>query len=64
MRTQAGDHVRYIDFDSVEAEVVVMHPLANVRDGFPGFIGQDPSTGASRWGFDGQILAINGEEVD
>lgn len=56
--------MRYIDFDSVEAEVVVMHPLANVRDGFPGFIGQDPSTGASRWGFDGQILAINGEEVD
>lgn len=55
--------MRYIDFDSVEAEVIVMHALANVRNGFPGFIGQDPGTGASRWGFDAQILTINGEEV-
>jgi hypothetical protein len=63
MKTRPGDRVRYINFDGVEAEVVVLHPIMDVRDKVPGFIGHDPITGENRWGYDAQILSINGEEV-
>lgn len=64
MRTKPGDVVVYEAFGGVRREIVVEQAEQDVKNGYPGFDGHmvnDP--GSTVWGYDDQIVSINGRRV-
>ena len=61
VRPHHGDHIRFLDLSGGEREGVVHHHLDQIGKGAPGFIVNTDD--GPRWGYDSQIIEINGQEV-
>lgn len=58
-----SDVVELLDFDGTRRTIVVHHVFPTMGDGVPAILGLDAEAEAMRWGYEAQVVSVNGVPV-